>query len=315
MKRLFVIAAIATLATAAQAEEASKNTAAASTTTATAPAATTVAASDVTSSTTLPTAAAAAAPTKSWSVTLMNQTTGAATDFNYAGNDKKSFESVNYVGFGYKLSPKSKIGIRHNFQQKYDGAAEKNAVTNLDPSVTYSLSGVAGILKSDELAPAFQYYIPTTDGSRKVNSYGKMRADLVPNWTITPKWSFAYVLSPRQDFVPVGEVTNSKGELKKVFSKTTIIQNPNLTYTINDRMDAYTGITFIHILRTQEATLDYQEVDLGAGMNFSLLGGKIVLNPEVTLAQTQVEGGIKSAQEDPFQEKNLSYTLTSVIAF
>ena len=316
MKRLFVIAAIATLATAAQAEEAADNTAAASTTTTvTAPAATTVAATDVQSTTTLPTAAAAAAPAKSWSVTILNQTTADASDFNYRDNDKKTFKSDNFVGAGYKIDAKNRVGIRHNFQAVLDGKKDETTTTNRDPSIIYGRSGVAGILKSDELAPAFMYYVPATETSRNMNSYGKLRADLVIPWTLTPKWSIAYTLSPRQDVVPESQMLNSKGELKDVYSRTTLIHNPNLTYTINDKMDVYSGLTFIHVLSSRTAKIEQEEIDLGVGMNFSLLGGKVSLNPEVTLAKVTVEDGNYRPEEDTLQEKNFSYTLTSVIAF
>jgi len=80
-------------------------------------------------------------------------------------------------------------------------------------------------------------------------------------------------------------------------------------------MDAYSSLTFIHVLSSRTAKIEQEEFDLGVGMNFSLLGGKVSLNPEVTLAKTTVKDGNYLPEEDTLQEKNLSYTLTSVIAF
>jgi hypothetical protein len=317
MKRLFVIAALATFATAAQAEEAAQNSAAASTTTTVAPAAaptTTVAANGQTS-TVIPDPEAAATVGKSWSITLMNQTSVDAADAHYASNGKKNFSALNYAGVGYKLNAKNRIGLRQYFSIDHNGPTGANTTTVNDAVLTYSHSGVAGILNSDALTPSVWYYAPTSDSSRQVSSNGQLRMDLEIPWTLTPKWTVSYYLNPRQNFIPEGVLVNDKGEENPVFSKTTLIHYGYLYYSFSDSVSAYTYGGYMHRMKTTTATLTDQSAMLGLGASFSFLGGKINLNPEVSVASVQVAGAASSAAEEIIQEKNVSYVLSSAFVF
>ncbi|WP_413291542.1 hypothetical protein [Bdellovibrio sp. HCB337] len=314
MKRIFVIAALATLATAAQAQNNNannSNNAAASTTTA-APAANVAAAGQT--ATTLPDPEAAATKGKAWSVSIMNQTSVDASVLNYSNNNQKSYGSVNYVGAGYKVDAKNKIGARQYFGIDHDGETNKNKTTMMDAVLTYSRSGWDGILKSDPLSATFWYYAPTSDASRDVNSNGMVRMDMEIGWTLNPKWSVSYYLNPRQSFIPEGEVVVD-GKASPVFSKTTLIHYGYLYYNVSDAAQAYTYAGYMHRWNTSSLTLHEEHVLAGLGASFSLLGGKVNLNPEISVDSKTVAGYKPTKAEEVFQEKNVSYVLTSAFVF
>lgn len=313
MKRIFVIAALATLATAAQAQNNNanqNNNAAASTTTATS--ATNVAAAGQTTAT-LPDPEAQATAGKSWSVSVMNQTSVGASALNYSNNNDKDFETANYVGAAYKLNPNNRIGFRQYFSTKHAGG--KDTTTMNDPVVTYTRSGMKGFLKSDPLAATFWYYIPTSDAAKKVDSNGRVRMDMSIDWTLNPKWSVSYYLNPRQSFIPAGFVVNSKGEAVPKFSATTLIHYGSVAYNVNDNMQAYSYAGYMHVWKTSSATLNSEATIAGLGASFSLFGGKLNLNPEIYVESAKVENFASVAAEEMFQEKNVSYVMTSSMSF
>lgn len=308
MKRVIIIAAFATAAAIAHAEQAPSSTTTASSTT-------TVAAASGQSSTVIPDPETLATAKKAWSLSLVNQTSLSAGDINYVNNSKKSYEALSYAGLAYKLNEKSRVGLRQYITMNHDGPTGADKTTLNDTVLTYSRTGVSGILNSDNLAPLFWYYAPTSSTSRSAKSYGQVRLDLEIPWTLNPQWSVSYYLNPRQNFIPEGELMGPDGKPTPVFSKTTLIHYGYLYRSFSDSVTAYTYGGLMHRWKTSSAKLTDEELLLGLGMNFTLLGGKITLMPEISVASVRVKGAQKTAAEQIIQEKNVSYVMTSAFVF
>jgi len=308
MKKVIITAAFATLTTAAQAQQVSSSTT-------TVPSTTTVAAAGNQLSTPLPDPEVLATAKKPWSLSFVNQTSLAAEDINYLNNSKKSYQALSYAGLAYKLNEKSRLGLRQYVTMSHDGPTGADKTTLNDTVLTYSRSNVSGILNSDQLAPLFWYYAPTSNASREAKSYGQVRLDLEIPWTLNPQWSVSYYLNPRQNFIPEGEVVGPDGKPTPVFSKTTLIHYGYLYRTFSDTVTAYTYGGFMHRWKTSSAKLTDEELLLGLGASFTLMGGKINLMPEISVSSVQVKGAQKVAAERIIQEKNISYVMTSAFVF
>jgi hypothetical protein len=313
MKRIFAIAALATLATAAKAQD---NNAASSTTSAAAPAAssTTVAAANGQSTTVVADPEAAATAGKAWSISFVNLLSADAKDANYRASNQ-TFSTDNYVGAGYKLDAKNRLGFRQYFSVDHSAETGEYTRTMNDPVLTYTRN-MDGVLKSDPISAMFWYYIPTSDVSRDARSNGQVRLDMEFAYTLTPKWSVSYYLNPRQNFIPTNRTTAEDGtETLASFSKTTLIHYGNLYYNFSDTATAYTYVGYKHRWQTSTATLNEESLLTAVGAYFTLAGGKIQLNPEVSAESMKVSNFQKVASGKDIQEKNLSYALTSAFSF
>lgn len=328
MKKLFVVAAIMTLATAAaQAQQAKTKKAAASSkkkivvasattsNTATPQKAGMIASAVTQSTTTVVNPEVAATATKSWSLTFVNQTSVGADQLNYANREDKTYEALNYAGFGYKLNPQNRIGVRQYFTLNHDGDKGVDKTTMNDTVLTYTRSDLSGIFNSDKVSPTFWYYIPTSTASRDMNSNGNLRMDLEVPWTLTPKWTVSYYFNPRQNLIPNGTIVDAEGKESPVFAKTTLIHYGILYYNFSDAISTYGYAGYIHRWKTAAATLTDQEALLALGASFNLLGGKINLNPEISVTSVQVAKAKQNAAEQIVQEKNISYVMTSAFVF
>jgi len=306
MKRIFVMAALATFATAAHAQN---NTAAPATTTNTLT--TTPAANGQTS--TSVTNSAAAAP-KAWSVTFLNELSTDASQLNYLNVHSKTFSALNYVGAGYKLNEKNRIGVRQYFGVDRDGATGSYTTTMMDPVVTYTRS-VDSILNAEPSAATFWYYIPTSDASRNANSNGQVRMDYELAYTLTPKWTASYYFNPRQNFIPNGTLVGDDGKETALFAKTTLIHYGILNYNFSDSVSAYTYAGFKHRWQTSSLTLNEESLLTAVGASFSFISGKININPEISSESKRVAGFQKVDGGSAVDEANISYALSSAFSF
>jgi len=153
------------------------------------------------------TASATAAPAKKWSASIVSQAV--------AGNDivrkpvkDVPVETINYVGAGYKVTPDTKVGFRQyiGYNITPNEVAKGNAQWTV-LTVGTKFKGVAG---SDDIAPLFWYYAPTTTALKNVygtesgeikDHNGNLRMDAEIVWTLTPKWQVSYYFNPRQSMV------------------------------------------------------------------------------------------------------------------
>jgi hypothetical protein len=317
MKRLFVIAAIATLATAAQAEEASKSTVAASTTTAasaTAPAATVAAISPQTTTATVTQAEAAA--TSPYSGTFSTTISADAKNLNY-GTGGTTFKSVNFVGGSYKLNKDTKLSLRQYFA--YDRKPQVvNKTVLMDPTVILT-QNFAGGLKSDPVSALFWYYLPTSEASRGANSNGKLRADIEFDWTLSPKWTVGYYLNPRQSLIPTQFKDNTDAEtmaeepIIETSSNTVLIHNGLVSYNLNDNAALYFNLGMMHVMRTRNATLSDESIETAFGVQAAL--GKVVLVAEIDNSYNLKESFKKAAPTVWTAESTVSYALAGSVAF
>jgi hypothetical protein len=315
MKRLFVIAAIATLATAAQAEEASKSTVAASTTTTTAPAATNVAAISPSTSTAIVTEAEAAA-TSPFSGSFSTQIVADAKALNY-GSKNTTFKSVNFIGGSYKLNKDTKFSLRQYFAYDRKPQVENKAVL-MDPTFIVT-QGFAGGLKSDPVSALFWYYIPASDAARAANSNGKLRADIEFDWTLSPKWTVGYYLNPRQSLIPTQFKDNTDAEtmaeepILETSANTVLIHNGLVSYNLSDSAALYFNLGMMHVVRTRNATLSDESIETAFGGQLAL--GKVVLVAEIDNSYGLKESFKKSKPSVWTDEANFSYALAGSVAF
>lgn len=249
---------------------------------------------------------------KAWSLSLVSQAEAEASKANYQGI--KSYNTTNFVGGSYKLNKNNSVGIRQYFSFNKDGENDKTTTTMMDPAVTYTRSGVNGVFGTEPLTAMFYYFIPTAQTSYDVRSNGGIRMDLELPWTLNPKWSVSYFLSPRQSFIPNGSMI-VEGEEKQIFSKTSLVHYAGLYYSFSDFIQAYSTAGFSHRWKTSDLSANERNAILAAGVNFALLGGKIMLTPGLSVESKQIANGTAVAAEQIIQEKNISYTLTSAFVF
>jgi hypothetical protein len=315
MKRIFAIAAIATLATAANAQD---NNAASSTTSAAAPAAssTTVAAANGQSTTVVADPEAAATADKPYSFSLMSQVIAPAAQLNY-GSKGTTFKTVNYVAGSYKLDKSDRVSVRQYFSYNRVPDQANKAVLN-DPTLIW-IHNSDGIMKSDPISTYMWYYVPTSEASRDLRSAGKLRMDVEFDWTLNPKWAVGYFMNPRQSFIPRQLVANKDEETAatepfvEASSMTMLIHNAALYYTLSDKVTFYTTVGYTHIWKTRNMTLSDQSLDLALAGMFTL--GKFQLVAEIDNSNDQVANYKKQNGKLAINENTLSYALQGAVSF
>ena len=321
MKRIFAIAALATLATAAHAQD-NNNAAASSTSTATAsaPAAGSQVAVTNATGTTTTTAPAAAADTKKWSLSAVVQAELGSSELNYSNRKDKAVDTTNYIGMGYKLDKENSIGFKQYFTASHNPEnAEKNkAVNSADmsyPVLTYGHT-FKGVAKSDPISALFWYYVPVTATDYKTQNNGILRMDAELVWTLTPQWAVSYYLNPRQSLIPTEGTMDLDGQTVPYFAKTTLIHYGTLYYNVNDNISYYLNVGARHDWKTKSNfALAKEQFLSNLGASFAFNGGKFVLNPEIDYAVTLPRDGSNMKVASTYDEANLSYVMTVVMAY
>jgi hypothetical protein len=307
MKRIFVIAALATFATAAQAQTADSNAAASSTVTTTVPA---TGAPGQSTATLNPEAAAG----KTWSLSAVSQTEVATSSLNYSNNKDKSLDVINYMGIGYKVNKANSLGFRQYFSYSHDGEAQKTTSEMSYPVLTYTKT-FDGIAKTDPISAMFWYYIPATETDVKAHNNGILRADVEFVWTLTPKWAVSYYMNPRQSLVPNQIDVVVADTPKTIFPKTTLVHWGSLYYNVSDTHTYYLNVGMRDDWKTKsdfETANEQYLVNLGA--SYALFGGKLILNPEIDYA-TPLGQTSSFATATTYSEDYVSYVMTVALAF
>lgn len=315
MKRFFVIAAVATLTSVAQAQSPGASSEA------TAPAAPSTILS------TAPTAAGSTTATLEqqeqanskkgkWSFTAVSQAEVATSELNYSNRKDKTVSTINLVGLGYKINKENSVGFRQYFNINHDGDTQKNTTDLSYPVLTYGHT-FKGIAKSDDVSALFWYYVPVTAGDYKTQNNGNLRMDAEIAWTLTPKWQVSYYLNPRQSLIPTEEVILVKGEPANTFAKTTLIHYGNLYYNVSDATSFYLSAGFYTQWNTRSPKFDTVKnqyiTNLGASFNF--FGGKLNLNPEIDYAVDMPGTAEGTTIASTYSEANLSYVLQAAVVF
>lgn len=257
---------------------------------------------------------AAAAPAKKWGVTLLNE-----IDASYAqGKDlsNKGVTTINYVGASYKITGTEKVGLRQYYTYAYDPKDEKDFETS-DIKQSFTVATIStktkGILGSDDISPMFWYYMPTHDA--EVNNFGKdmdnfagiLRMDAEINFTLNPKWSASYYLNPRQTLGATDAEANFEATSR-------LIHYANLYYNVSDATQVYANVGFDHRMATRNLTSTSDSYLSAVGVSTSFFGGKLSLNPEVSVTTPLKSKGQAAKSQDLYKKENIYYAFVTAIA-
>lgn len=268
-------------------------------------------------SSTLTTQQAVKKPSKTFSATLLSEMGVPAADANNPEMADKNFASLNYLALGYKISEIDKIALRQYFTANHVVAKDKPSKDEFvmgDTVATWSHKA-GKILASEQISPLFYYYAPTSEASQAIKSAGTLRMDMNIEYLFTPKWSVSYFLSPRQSIVP-DSTTIADGKPKNNFAKTSYIHYGALTHNFSDDVSAYGYAGFIHRWQTSSFSLDEEAPIGGIGASFSTFGGVLVLNPELYFEMPTVKNGLNTAAGGPaISEEYLTYQLVASVTF
>ncbi len=305
MKRFFVISALTILATSAWAEESAQSTESSS--------ATTIAASE--SATTFgPLQDPEASIKSNWSFSALTQLGLESSDVHYSNSSDKSVEITNAVGIGYKLNKENRLGLKQYFTMSHDGQKKKNTADMSYPVLTYGHT-FKGVAKSDPVSVLFWYYVPVTATDYKIQNNGILRMDAEFNWTLSPKWSVSYYLNPRQTLIPTATSIEIEGNAVPMYAKSTLIHYGNIYYSVNDVITYYLNAGFRHDWKTSDFALVKEQYLTNLGANFSFLGGKFSLSPEIDYAVALPGSSSNFEVASAYNESNLSYVLSASVVF
>ncbi len=255
------------------------------------------------------------AESKPWFAAIVMQASASNEDLKNVG--AAEIETINFIGAGYKISATNKIGVRQYFSYK----TTPNNANRVEQEVTAITFGTktAGILGSDEIAPLFWYYMPTSQLTKalnteeKINHDGTLRLDAEIAWTLNPKWTVSYYLNPRQSMVYKQSFINRKGETNTIEADTRLIHYGFVYYNVAETIQAYSSVGLDQRARTATLTSHSDNALLAVGANFVM--GKLTLNPEVAnTVGLKKNGGTVSAPRW-LQTEDLEYQLTAALSF
>lgn len=226
-------------------------------------------------------------------------------------NSRAAVKMTNAFGVTYKVTPKSTFGVRQYFTYLND-TDNGNKFEMSNTVLTYAQK-ISGILGSDEITPLFWYYLPTTEKAQQDHSNGKIRATTYINWTINPKWSFTYILDPRQSFIP----SSVGADGTEVFSHTTWIHAGSFSYNFSDTLSVYQGIGTTEDFRSTSFTLLDESLDISTGMYIVI--GKVLLIPDITNSVSTRKGGDRPAgrniSSSLYRAEETTYSLSMLANF
>lgn len=256
---------------------------------------------------------------KKWSASLVLQ--GETNTEGAQRIGEQTITTLNYLGAGYKVTKDTKIGVRQYFG--YGIGRDSNGEIDTQWTVATVGTKFAGMLGSDEIAPLFWYYLPTQTALENVYSKttavehnGILRMDAEVVWTLNPKWSVSYYFNPRQSIVPEKQVfLSNAGKAAYVESTTTLIHYGVLYYNVNDAIQPYTYVGMDNRMSTDTLTSMKDHALLAIGANFTMLGGKFILNPEIYNEVALKDEGQYAEAPKWLQSEDINYQLTAVVAF
>lgn len=280
-----------------------------------APAAAPVVAAPATQAATVTTTVAPAAPAKKWSVTLLNESS-ISNDGAKVVKDAE-IKTINYVGAGYKITDTEKVGLRQYFSYKYDPKSEKSFESSdikQDFTVVTLSTKTKGLLGSEDIAPMFWYYLPTSQAEvanfkkEMDDFYGILRMDAEIAWTLNPTWSVSYYLNPRQTLGAKNEETGFQATSR-------LVHYGYVYFNANDTTQFYGYAGFDHRMASETLTSTSDTYLSGVGASFSFLGGKLFLNPEIATFVPLKTKGVTASNVNLYDQNDYSYVLTTALSF
>ncbi|MBC7740799.1 MAG: hypothetical protein H7061_01285 [Bdellovibrionaceae bacterium] len=259
------------------------------------------------------------AETKNWSVSLTLQ--GEANNEQIQRIGEQTIGTVNNIGAGYKVTKDTKIGFRQYFNYAV-GRESKGEIVSSFPVLTVGTK-VAGIAGSDPIAPLFWYYIPTQEAKQNqiskvtpLDHNGILRMDAEVVWTVNPKVSLSYYFNPRQSLVPVAQnYIDNSGKPQVLESTTRLIHYVVAYYNVNDAIQPYIYTGMENGAQTETLTSKREHALTAVGVNFTMFGGKLIINPEIYDTTILKEKGEYAAAPRWLQTENLAYQLTTAMSF
>lgn len=258
------------------------------------------------------TAAQPAAPAKKWGLSYVNE--ASVTNEGMKRLAKAQVETNNVITASYKITATEKIAVKQYFGYNYDPEVDFKREDILQGFTVLTASTKrAGILGSDDIYPMLWYYLPNDTAEKNYlrgetdKFAGILRLDAEVGWTINPLFSVSYYFNPRQSLGGKDEVTGFEPTSR-------LVHYANFYYNINDNAQAYFNAGFDHRMTTanQRSTSDTYLSAIGA--QFTFLGGKLTLNPEIgTSVPLKVNGEYVNAPRW-YQTDDIGYTLSTVIA-
>lgn len=266
-------------------------------------------------------APAAQAPAKKWGVTLLNE-----IDASYqAGKDlgNSVLETINYIGASYKITGTEKVGLRQYYTYDYDPKSEKEFETS-DINQSFTVATIStkakGILGSEDIAPVLWYYMPghtaeeTNFGADLDGFAGILRADAEIAWTLNPKWSVSYYMNPRQTLGSKETYTTASGKESTFEATSRLIHYGYVYYNVSDATQLYANVGFDHKMTTGNLTSTSDSYLSAAGASFSFFGGKLNLNPEVSVTTPLKSGGVAAKSQKLYNKENIYYAFVTAIS-
>lgn len=266
-------------------------------------------------------APATQAPAKKWGVTLMNE-----IDASYAtGKDLENgtLETINYLGASYKITGTEKVGLRQYYTYDYVQHPGKDFESS-DIKQSFTVATIStktkGILGSDDIAPMFWYYMP--GHTAEINNFGAdldgfagiLRADAEIAWTLSPKWSVSYYMNPRQTLGAKETFTKEDGKEGSFEATSRLNHYGYVYYNVSDATQLYANIGFEHRMTTSNLTSTSDSYLSAAGASFSFFGGKLNLNPEVSITTPLKAGGQAAKSQKLYNKENIYYAFVTAIS-
>ncbi len=266
-------------------------------------------------------APAAQAPAKKWGVTLLNE-----IDASYdTGKDLKNgtLETINYIGASYKVTGTEKVGLRQYYTYDYVQHPGKDFESS-DIKQSFTVATIStktkGILGSDDIAPMFWYYMP--GHTAEINNFGAdldgfagiLRADAEIAWTLNPKWSVSYYMNPRQTLGAKESFTKEDGKEGSFEATSRLNHYGYVYYNVSDATQLYANIGFEHRMTTANLTSTSDSYLSAAGASFSFFGGKLNLNPEVSITTPLKSGGVAAKSQKLYNKENIYYAFVTAIS-
>lgn len=231
------------------------------------------------------------------------------TEVNRTDVDLKSENlpvmTTNYLGAKQKLSGGSSVAARfywqHGFNQEKAGSKETiSTYRTLDPRLLYTVN-MPKFSMFEEAPVTFWYYIPVTDSSknsaqaffdkssnsivndnaktdyvRRTQSMGTLRVDGELDVAVTPLLTVGYYYNPRLKLYTNNE-SNQAILIHYLLARYNVMGDKAAVYAMAGQTNTWVNVDTFGLSTTAQET-----AELSLGAYFSLMGGKLYINPEVS---------------------------------
>lgn len=257
-----------------------------------------------------------------WHLTLGSE------NYTYEGDHRNSDSgaiiSYNFVGARYVPVKTWELELRQQFQitSSRENLGARDARLHRDSSTAMAETVLRAALKPKGwMGSSFglmdlRYYAPTDVVAQENHEMGRLRFDNYFEWTMSPKFTMAGLLSSRVLF------NSDKNPNKAVGADAEYYQvkaAPFFIYTMNDHINPYYAYTFAG--KSSQAQRGNWEPDMGnigsheVGLN--MYYGAFYINPAI-ISDTNLAdagGSILSSDSRAFSYENISYNLNVLAVF